>query len=70
MSAYWRHFYRFYAYKLPAIYNADGNDSGLSFLYITSNGTDLRRWSLSNRTIDDPDSIIGLTIVQGYNDEV
>lgn len=50
--------YRFYAYKLPVNY-ADG----IHFLYMTAKD---EYWRLSNKTIDQPDSIIGYTISQAF----
>ncbi|XP_037043263.1 deoxyribonuclease-2-alpha-like [Bradysia coprophila] len=60
----------FYAYKLPSTYNgADKKDNGLSFLYITATSSDLKRWTLSDKTVDDPNSVIGRTVAQGSVDE-
>ncbi|KAJ6644487.1 Deoxyribonuclease-2-alpha [Pseudolycoriella hygida] len=57
----------FYAYKLPATYNSnDRSNRGLSFLYITATSADLKTWSLSDKTIDDPESLIGKTLLQSY----
>lgn len=63
--------FRFYAYKLPATYNyANRRDRGLAFLYITSKSNDFKLWSLSEKNIDDVDSVIGRTVSQSYVDNV
>lgn len=56
---------RFYLYKLPGHFGEAHQSKGRLFMYFTSN-SETPQWILSERTVDDPMSIPGRTIVQAY----
>lgn len=56
---------RFYLYKLPGLFGDAQNSKGRLFMYFTAN-SDTPQWILSDRTVDDPMSVPGHTIVQAY----
>ena len=53
----------FYLYKLPTNYYTNSNRKGLEFIYLTSNSIS---WKLSDKTIDELESIAGSTIGQAF----
>lgn len=61
----WNSSARFYLYKLPGHFGEAHQSKGRLFMYFTSN-SETPQWILSDRTVDDPMSIPGRTIVQAY----
>jgi hypothetical protein len=61
----------FYAYKLPknpTKLSKGPGQSGLNYLYITSDSA-TSDWILSNRLVNDSNSIMGNTLDEIYNDK-
>lgn len=55
----------FYLYKLPGRFGVDSNEKGRFYLYFSSSSVDAA-WRLSNKTVDNLDSVTGQTISQAF----
>lgn len=59
----------FYLYKLPNSFYTKQKNKGLEFLYFTEN-TETIDWKLSDKLINDKESIAGYTIIQSFLSDV